>query len=162
MRDFFCVREEGPDYSKLDADRTKEERIYLMRGVLFGTLTVTALLYGLAVYYGLSSAQHGAAEKEFKSMAAQMGLDIRKSFSKSSNALSFLAERYATTFPDEAEWPTVYLPGFVQDMHYLRDIANFEVGDLPSYPVPYTPYPVTRTLYPHRPLSSSRSCASRT
>jgi hypothetical protein len=46
--------------------------------LLFGALSVTGVLYGLTVYYGLSSAQTEYAGKEFKSLAAQAGQDIRK------------------------------------------------------------------------------------
>jgi hypothetical protein len=117
-------------YSKMDVQDGQQdmhnEHLYLLRSLLFGALTMTGLLYGLAVYYGLSSAQTAAAGLEFKSVAAQAGHDIRKSFAKSSVTLNYLAERYATTFPDEADWPTVLLPGFGKDMHYLRDISGFE------------------------------------
>jgi hypothetical protein len=42
-------------------------------------------------------------------------------------AVNYLAERYATAFPNEADWPTVLLPGYVKDMHYLRDTGGFEI-----------------------------------
>jgi hypothetical protein len=45
--------------------------------------------------------------------------------------LNFLAERYATTFPEQADWPTVMLPGYVKDMHYLRYVHVF----YPSTPI---------------------------
>jgi hypothetical protein len=88
----FCgrSREEQPtDYSKLDEHRTRDERVY-----------------GLAVYYFLSSAQHTYAGKEFKAVTKQAGQGIRNSFAKSANALNYLAERYATTFSEPADWPT--------------------------------------------------------
>jgi hypothetical protein len=126
---FLCARRsdvQPTDYSQLDDARKSEERTYLLRSCLFGTLTVTGVLYGIWVYYYLSGAQEAAAGKEFKSVAAQLGLDIRKSFAKSANALNYLAERYATHFPDEANWPTVLLPGFNKDMSYLRNTSGFE------------------------------------
>jgi hypothetical protein len=46
-----------------DKHRTRDERTYLFRSVLFGALTVTAVMYGLAVYYGLSTAQRTYAGK---------------------------------------------------------------------------------------------------
>jgi hypothetical protein len=102
------------------------EYILLLRSLLVGALSVTGLVYGLGVYYGLSSAQRDYAGKEFKSVAAQAGQDIRKSFAKSTNSLTYLAERYATTFPDQDQWPTVLLPGFVKDLPYLRDTSGFD------------------------------------
>jgi hypothetical protein len=119
---FLCPRRsdvQPTDYSQLDENRISEKRIYLLRSSLFGTLTVTGVLYGIWVYYYLSGAQEAAAGKEFKSLAAQAGKDIRQSFLNSACALSYLAERYATTFPDEADWPTVYLPGFNKVYHML-------------------------------------------
>ncbi|KAJ1422643.1 hypothetical protein B484DRAFT_398980, partial [Ochromonadaceae sp. CCMP2298] len=94
---------------------------YLFRSVLFSALTVTAVMYGLAVYYGLSNAQHTYAGKEFKYLAEHAGRDIRNVFTQSAKALSYLAERYATEFPHDEDWPTVLLPGFVKDLPYLRD-----------------------------------------
>jgi hypothetical protein len=105
---------------------THHEYILMLRSLLVGTLSVTGLLYGLGVYYGLSSAQRDYAGKEFKSVAAQAGQDIRKSFAKSASSLNYLAERYATHFPDEADWPTVMLPGFMKDLPYLRDTSGFD------------------------------------
>ncbi|KAJ1398008.1 hypothetical protein B484DRAFT_256725, partial [Ochromonadaceae sp. CCMP2298] len=114
-------------YSKLDEHRTRDERTHLLRSLLLGALTVTAVLYGLGVYFGLSNAQRSYAGKEFKSLASQVGQDVRKSFTKSVQTLNYLAERYASTFPDEAEWPTVYLPGYVNDIPYLRDSSNLDM-----------------------------------
>ncbi|KAJ1393855.1 hypothetical protein B484DRAFT_408062, partial [Ochromonadaceae sp. CCMP2298] len=110
-----------PDYSKLDDHRTRDERIYFLRSLLFGALTVTAVVYGVAVYYRFNTVQQNSAGKEFKYVVEQAGKDIRKSFAQSAKALEYLAERYATTFPDESEWPTVMLPGFIEDLPYLRD-----------------------------------------
>jgi hypothetical protein len=130
--------EQSVGYSKMDGHHDiHQERIYQLRSLLFGALSMTAALYGLGVYFGLSSAQQASAGKEFKSLAAQAGKDIRNSFTKSTNALKYLAERYATTFPDEADWPTVLLPGFMKDMHYLRDTTGFDslfFMPLVSYP----------------------------
>jgi hypothetical protein len=124
MPNLCCFRgrvEPSAGYSKIDGQHDiNQEHVYLLRILLVGALSVPGVLYGLAVYYGLSSSQHAAAGKEFKSLAAQAGKDIRQSFAKSANSLNILAERYATTFPDEAAWPTVLLPGYVKDMHYLR------------------------------------------
>ncbi|KAJ1395394.1 hypothetical protein B484DRAFT_407604, partial [Ochromonadaceae sp. CCMP2298] len=129
MRVCSCTRgraEQPTDYSKLDDHRKRDERTYLLRSLLFGALTVTGVLYGVAVYWGISSAERRNAGKEFKALAAQVGVDIRKTLAQSSQALYFLAERYATTFPNEADWPLVQLPGFVKDMPYLSDASGFE------------------------------------
>jgi hypothetical protein len=130
MRFFYCAsdrEQQSSGYSKMDGQHDMHhERTYMLRSVLIGALCVTGVAVGLVTYYGLSSAQQAYAGKEFKSLAAQAGQDIRKSFAKSSLALNFLAERYATTFPDEDQWPTVLLPGFVKDMHYIKDISGFE------------------------------------
>eukprot|EP00601_Ochromonadales_sp_CCMP2298_P002590 CAMPEP_0173176626 /NCGR_PEP_ID=MMETSP1141-20130122/4568_1 /TAXON_ID=483371 /ORGANISM="non described non described, Strain CCMP2298" /LENGTH=459 /DNA_ID=CAMNT_0014098993 /DNA_START=316 /DNA_END=1691 /DNA_ORIENTATION=- len=99
---------------------------YLFRSVLFSALTVTALMYGLAVYYGLSTAQYTYAGKEFRYLAEQAGQGIRNTFTHNARALSYLAERYATEFPHEEVWPRVLLPGFVKDLPYLRDTTGFE------------------------------------
>jgi hypothetical protein len=114
-------------YSKLDDHRKQDERTYLLRSLLFGALTVTGVLYSLAVYFGITAAERAYAGKEFKALATQAGQDIRKSFAQSATALSFLAERYATNFPDDNEWPTVLIPGFDKDMGLLRDISGFEM-----------------------------------
>ncbi|KAJ1384438.1 hypothetical protein B484DRAFT_17667, partial [Ochromonadaceae sp. CCMP2298] len=119
--------EHAAGYSKLDEHRSHDEHTYLLRTVLFGFLTVTAVVYGVGVYIGLSSTQNQYASKEFRSLSAQVGTDIRNSFDKSVQALTFLAERYATNFPDESEWPTVLLPGFEKDIPYLRDSSNLEI-----------------------------------
>jgi hypothetical protein len=55
-----------------------------------------------------------------------VGVDISKSFANSAKTLNFLAERYATIFPNEADWPLVQLPGFVKDMPYLCDVSGFD------------------------------------
>ncbi|KAJ1403064.1 hypothetical protein B484DRAFT_405230, partial [Ochromonadaceae sp. CCMP2298] len=129
MRVCSCTRgraEQPTDYSKLDDHRKRDERTYLLRSLLFGALTVTGVLYGVAVYWGISSAERRNAGKEFKALAAQVGVDIRKTLAQSSKTLYFLAERYATTFPNEADWPLVQLPGFAKDMPYLRNASGFE------------------------------------
>ncbi|KAJ1438830.1 hypothetical protein B484DRAFT_392089 [Ochromonadaceae sp. CCMP2298] len=113
----------GAGYSKMDG---QEHPTYLLRTLLLCALTVTAALYGLAVYYGLSNAEHNMAGKEFKLMATHAGKNIGQSFTRSNDVLNFLAERYATFAPDEADWPLVQLPGFVKDMPYLRDSTGFE------------------------------------
>ncbi|KAJ1403486.1 hypothetical protein B484DRAFT_405077, partial [Ochromonadaceae sp. CCMP2298] len=124
-----CARgsaEQPTNYSKLDDHRKRDERTYLLRSLLFGALSVTGVLYGLAVYFGISSTERAYAGKEFKALATQVGVDIRKSFAESAKTLIFLAERYATTFPNEADWPLVQLPGFVKDMPYLCDSSGLE------------------------------------
>jgi hypothetical protein len=113
-------------YSKLDDHRKRDERTYLLRSLLFGALTVTGVLYVVAVHYGISSAERANAGKEFKAMATQVGVDVHKSMMQSSHALVFLAERYATIFPNEAEWPLIQLPGFTKDMPYLSNASGFE------------------------------------
>jgi hypothetical protein len=112
--------------SKLNDHRKRDKRTYLLQSLLFGALTVTGVLYVVAVYWGISSAERKNAGKEFKALAAQVGMDIRKTFAQSDQALNYLAERYATIFPNEAEWPLVQLPGFVKDMPYLSDASGFE------------------------------------
>ncbi|KAJ1416543.1 hypothetical protein B484DRAFT_154615 [Ochromonadaceae sp. CCMP2298] len=97
-----------------------------LRALLFGAVTVTAVLNGLVVYYGLRNAQQFYAGMEFKSLSTQAGQDIRKSFAQSGEALTYLAERYATTFPNEEDWPLVQLPGFVRDIPYLQASSGFE------------------------------------
>ncbi|KAJ1418073.1 hypothetical protein B484DRAFT_400605 [Ochromonadaceae sp. CCMP2298] len=129
MRVCSCTRgraEQPTDYSKLDDHRKRDERTYLLRSLLFGALTVTGVIYGVAVYWGISSAERANAGKEFKALAAQVGVDIRKTLAQSSKTLHFLAERYATTFPNEADWPLVQLPGFVKDMPNLCDSSGLE------------------------------------
>jgi hypothetical protein len=59
------------------------KRIGRLRALLCGALTVTAVLYGLAVYFITSTAQQNYAGKEFKYLASQAGKDIRKSFAQS-------------------------------------------------------------------------------
>jgi hypothetical protein len=54
----------------LDDHRKRDERTYLLRSLLFGALTVTGVLYGVAVYWGISSAERRNAGKEFKALAA--------------------------------------------------------------------------------------------
>jgi hypothetical protein len=129
-RKLCCVRgseQQSSGYSQMDGQHdTHQEHVYLLRSLLVGALSVTGLLYGLGVYYGLSSAQTDYAGKEFKSLAAQAGQDIRKSFANSASSLNYVAERFATTFPNEADWPTVMLPGFVKDLTYLRDTTGFD------------------------------------
>ncbi|KAJ1434355.1 hypothetical protein B484DRAFT_446682 [Ochromonadaceae sp. CCMP2298] len=115
----------GAGYSKMDGEE-HPERINLLRTVLLSALTVTAALYGVAVYYGLSDAEQAMAGKEFELLARQAGKDIGQSLTRSNDVLNFLAERYATFAPDQADWPLVQLPGFVKDMPYLRDTIGFE------------------------------------
>ncbi|KAJ1394850.1 hypothetical protein B484DRAFT_407753, partial [Ochromonadaceae sp. CCMP2298] len=113
--------EQSAGLPRRDKHRTRDERTYLFRSVLFAALSVTAVMYGLAVYYGLSNAQHTYAGKEFKNLASQAGEDIRNTFTRSAKSLSYLAETVATQFPLDEDWPTVLLPGFVKDLPYLRD-----------------------------------------
>jgi len=113
-------------YSELDEHRSHDEHTYLLRSLLFGALIFTGVLYGLGVYFGLSFLQRAYAVKDFTSLARKAGTDIRKSFAQSNKALEYLAERYATTHPDESEWPLVMLPGFEMKMPYLRDISGFD------------------------------------
>jgi hypothetical protein len=83
-----------------------------------------SMLYGLGVYFFLSILQQAYAVKDFTFLARKVGTDIRKSFAQSNNALEYLAERYATTHPDESEWPLVMLEGFEMEMPYLRDLSG--------------------------------------
>jgi hypothetical protein len=50
-----------------------------------------------------------------------------------SQALSYLAERYATQFPNDEDWPTVLLPGFIKDLPYLRDTTGKSSSPLTRY-----------------------------
>jgi hypothetical protein len=77
-------------YTKMDGQNTVHgERIYLLRSSLFCALSLTAVMYGLVVYYIVSNAQLDYAGKEFKTLAAQAGKDIRKSFSHSTSVCGF-------------------------------------------------------------------------
>ncbi|KAJ1397371.1 hypothetical protein B484DRAFT_260189, partial [Ochromonadaceae sp. CCMP2298] len=125
-KESYTGAERGFDSAEAAAMDPVAKRIGRLRALLFGALTVTAVLYGLVVYYITSTAQQKYAGKEFKYLVSQAGKDIRKSFAQSAKALEYLAERYATTFPDESEWPTVMLPGFIGDAPYLRDTTGFE------------------------------------
>lgn len=102
----------------------RQPRVLRLRVLVAFGLVAAAVFFGMGSFYSLRVQENRLFENQYKSIATQAMKAAIADMNRKIGTGKVVAGILSETFPNEIDWPNVFLPGYSRIASLLRDLEN--------------------------------------